>query len=642
MGREGSPPPPPPVQETVTSASRAWASARSLPESTVRWIATAAVSLPIVVAVIALAGRDWYPVLDMAMTELRVRDVGTSHTPLIGLPGRIGDLPEQGSHPGPLSFYLLAPVYRLLGSSAIGLEVGMGVLAIVAVTLALWIAQRRGGRQMILVVAGVLVLMIRGYGVSVPEIDGNVVVQPWNPYLPLLFWVVVLLAVWSVLAGDRSMLVVVVAAGSLCAQTHIPYLGLVVGMLVLCVVWTIVEWSRHSLLRNELVRTWRLSAVVGVVLWIPVLIDQLTETPGNVSALREHFSSPQEAVVGFGEGFALMLRHLDVFRLASGALDGDGYFVRAGFDLDGPVGGGLIVLLVWLGTIAIAVSLRASRLIALHATVAMSLVLGWISMSRIFGKVWFYLTLWSWATTVLMVVAVGWTAIAFARGTDERKPAQGRSVPAALGALGAMAAIVSLVVVTVEAADARPPEQGLSDTLGALVGPTEEAIRLGAGAADGAGGRYLVTFDDASTFGSQAFGLVSELERRGLDVGMDEYWHVPITSHRVMPRGLATAQVHLATGAFVAEWQARPDAHQAVLVEPRDEDELARYADLEAELGARLDAAGLDDLVPLITRNLFGLQLDERVEPDLQSIVNEMLRLGQPTAVFIIPVDADR
>ena len=70
------------------------------------------------------ARSPWYPVLDLAMTEFRVRDVFGRHTPLIGLPGRIGEYPNQGSHPGPLSFYLLAPTYRLLGSSSWALEVG--------------------------------------------------------------------------------------------------------------------------------------------------------------------------------------------------------------------------------------------------------------------------------------------------------------------------------------------------------------------------------------------------------------------------------------------------------------------------------------------------------------------------------------
>ena len=79
---------------------------------------TLVVSVPLLVSLIALTRRHWYPVLDLAMTEFRVRDVGGRHTPLIGLPGRIGNFPEQGSHPGPLSFYLLAPTYRLLGSTS--------------------------------------------------------------------------------------------------------------------------------------------------------------------------------------------------------------------------------------------------------------------------------------------------------------------------------------------------------------------------------------------------------------------------------------------------------------------------------------------------------------------------------------------
>ena len=50
----------------------------------------AALILPLAVAVVAFHKPTWTPVLDLAQTELRVRDVGTAHTPLIGLPGRIG------------------------------------------------------------------------------------------------------------------------------------------------------------------------------------------------------------------------------------------------------------------------------------------------------------------------------------------------------------------------------------------------------------------------------------------------------------------------------------------------------------------------------------------------------------------------
>ncbi len=175
------------------------------------------VALPLMVAVVALSQRRWYPVLDLAMTEFRVRDVGTRQTPLIGLPGRIGALPDQGSHPGPLSFWALAPGYRLFGGSAWAMEAATSSIALVWIGLATWIGHRRLGRAGIVLVAAIVAVFIRGFGLSV-------LTQPWNPYMPLLAWLVVLLAVWSVLCDDDWMLLPLLAAASFAAQTHIPYL----------------------------------------------------------------------------------------------------------------------------------------------------------------------------------------------------------------------------------------------------------------------------------------------------------------------------------------------------------------------------------------------------------------------------------
>jgi hypothetical protein len=200
------------------------------------------IALPLVVAAIALHRTHWFPVLDLAMTEVRVRDVGTVHTPLIGLPGRIGTLAQQGSHPGPLSFYALAPAYRLLGSSSWALEASTAIVNIVAIGISLVLAHRRGGYRMLLGVGAVLAFLVRGYGVGT-------LTEPWNPYLPLLWWVVLLLAVWSVVCGDFIILPVAVFAASFCAQTHLPYLGLSLGLGALAAVVAVVTaWRspRHS------------------------------------------------------------------------------------------------------------------------------------------------------------------------------------------------------------------------------------------------------------------------------------------------------------------------------------------------------------------------------------------------------------
>ena len=161
----------------------------------------AIVASPMLLAAVLLATRPWAPVLDMAMTELRVRDVGSRHTPLIGLPGRIGNFPDQGSHPGPLSFYLLAPFYRLTGSRAWGLELGSVAINTAAVALFVWIGHRRAGLLGTLAFGAIAAIAVRGYGL-------NVLTHPWNPYFPVLLWLVVLAAAWSVLVGDHWMAVV--------------------------------------------------------------------------------------------------------------------------------------------------------------------------------------------------------------------------------------------------------------------------------------------------------------------------------------------------------------------------------------------------------------------------------------------------
>ena len=604
----------------------------ALPERTVRRVAWLVLSVPMVVMAVALLGKGWNPVLDLAMTEFRVRDVGGTHSPLIGLPGRIGRFPDQGSHPGPASFYLLAAVYRVLGSTAWGLLVGMIVLNIVAIGLLLWIAGRRGGAPLVLVASVAVSVLQRGYGTEVLE-------QPWNPYLPVLFWAVVLLAVWSVLVGDSILLVVVAGAGSLCAQTHVPYLPLALGMTAVAFAGAGWQWWRQPDQRPRVVRASVWSVAVAGVMWLPVLIDQLKNDPGNVRMLVRHFSSPpaDEPVVGLVEGVRLVLRHLDVVRVARLALHGDEYFVRAGYRLDGGIAVGLAVLALWAGGVVLAWRLRHRALLALHAVVAASLLFATASISRIFGKVWYYLTLWLWGTTVLLVVATLATAVVWWR----QRPAASGSPTRARSPIGpmlmALMGVASVAAFTIDAARADVPEAHLSDSLAALVPQTVAALEADMGGSAGTYGRYTVTYADSYYFGSQSYGLVSELERRGFDIGMPNTWRVPVTPHRVVLETDATAQLRLATGRYIDEVAALPGAVQVAFHDPRTPADIARGEQLAQQVRTSLIAAGLEELVPMIDDNLFGLQLDPRVPADVQEMVDELLRLGVPTAVFVLP-----
>jgi hypothetical protein len=629
---------------------------RSHPRSPPRWLVVtglaALVGLPLIVATMALRRPHWYPVLDLAMTELRLRDVGTRHTPLIGLPGRIGpSLAEQGSHPGPLSFYLLAPLYRVFGSSAWSMQAATVVVHLAAVVAALALAARRGGARVALAVAAAMVFLIAGYGLTV-------LTQPWNPYLPLLWWVVLLLATWSVVCGDVAMLPVAVAAGSLCAQTHVPYLGLAVGLGAVAAAGALAAWRRTpagSASRRNVARWVAGALAVGVALWVPPLVDQAVNDPGNLRAIYDHLvGSPTEEPVGVVRGVELALVRLNAGRLVE-ALRTEGSLVRPSA-APGSLLPGIALLVVWAAAAAVSLraryrgsasSLGSRALVGLHLVVAAALLVGASSMGRILGLEWFYLMLWASGVTALLLLAVGWTVVAAidagapggkaAEGGDRRRFRRPVVGAATLGLL--VAVVAGSAASTADALDTEPPEPHLSRTLGALVPDTVAALERGVGAAAGREGRYSVIWNDALHFGSQGYGMVNELERAGFDAGAPSAFHVPITNHRVIEPDDATAVVVLANGGHLARWRALPEAVEVASVEP-PASVRAEFARLRAAVIDDLGADGLDELVPMVDGNLFGASIDERVSSGAQRRMARMLELGAPTAVFIAPPGA--
>ena len=586
--------------------------------------ATLGLALPLILAVVALSGRRWYPVLDLVMTEIRIRDVGTRQTPLIGLPGRIGEFPDQGSHPGPLSFWLLAPGYRLFGGSAWAMEASTAALQTVWIGLSLWIAQRRGGMLAIAVTSAAIAVLIRGYGLSV-------LTQPWNPYLPLLAWIVVLLAAWSVIVGDHKMLIPLAIASSFAAQTHIPYLLMAGGLGVGCAALVAVRWWRTDD-RETPPRTLLVTAGLFVLLSLAPIVDQVRRDPGNFKRLLDHFGDPPEEAIGFGNGLELLLRHLDVLRSLGGSLFTTERFVELGQESSGSVLPGVVVLIVWVGSVIIARRIgseRARSLIGLHIVVGTTLVLTWVSMSRIFGQTWFYLTLWAWATMVMMVIAVAWTAVLWFQQESRDSPWNTRL---ALGIVGVVT--VSMVVV---APSTDHPEERLGETMGAVVEPTAQALANGIGSAVGPQGRYVVFWEDAHSFGSQGFGLANELDRLGLDVNVYEPWRVPMTSPRVIALADVDAEVIWATGSFVGKWRADERVIEVASIEPRSREELVEFAEERSRLLIDLAATGLDDLLPLVDTNLFGVRIDERISSVALAAALRMIELDQNAAVFIGP-----
>ena len=589
-------------------------------------------AFPLLVALVELRRPHWYPLLDMAQTEIRVRDV-TRHMPLIGLAGRIGPFgPNGGSHPGPVSFYALWPVWRLFGGSSYGLFASTVALDILAMGLALWMALRRGGRSFLLAIAAVLAVLTRAYGAFLLTL-------PWNPYLPVLWWFVFVLAVWSVLADDLAMLPLVVFAGSFCMQTHISYLGLVGGLVL--VTAAVVGWTGYRRRGEPDARRarWRwgaISVATGVVLWTPPLIDQFAHSPGNLGIIRDYFSHPPDSTIGLHRGVGVLLAQLDPWKLLTRTLVHDG----GALEVTGSRVPGALLLIAFGGSVIVAWRLRRRPLLLLDAVLGVALALGLVSSARIFGTVWFYLLLWAWGLVALMLFAIGWAAVELVRARRGSFDSLPRNLATAGTAALAAVTLIASVVFAFQASSVTVQTPRLNESLGALIGPSAAALTQLE--RRGQRGPYLVTWlPDAEAIGSAGFGLLNELDRRGFDVRAEEAFRPGATRYHVIDTRKPTLEVHLATGPDIANWRRDSRFTEVASFDPRSSAERAEFDRLHAQVVGDLRAEGVGALVPQVDDNLFMLALAPRVPVSTRTLISQMLDLSMPLAVFIGPPGND-
>lgn len=601
-----------------------------------------AVWVPAVVGLIAFNRPSWHPIADLAQTELRVRDVGTSHTPLVGLAGRIGPWYDPGSHPGPLSFWALAPVYRMLGSSPFALSAASTVLHAGAHAAALALALRRGGVHLMVAIGAAVAVAVHAYGIVV-------FAEPWNPYMPVLWWLVVVLAVWSVLDGDRWMLVVAVAAGSFCAQTHLPYLGLVGGLGAVAVGGLGLAWwsARSDPARERIWPVIAVAAAVGLALWAAPLIDQV-DGVGNLSRVRDSMLHPEGEPVGLVTGAQQVVERYGLGQWTH-RLDVNAPPAAA----SGWNASGVVVLAAW----AVAAALSWVRgvgpdaLRRLHIVLGSGLLLGVYASSRIHGELWFYLYLWAGILSLVTLVAIGWTVGAAWQTRAEPGPAGGATSPSpgsrsriTPGITGVAVPVAVLVLavggLVADVPSAEPSRPDLSAVLGAASADTVAALES---RDDGDDARYLVQWVDPVSIGSLGIGMVAELERAGFDVGVDRGHRVGATPHRVVEVDDATAVVEVLVGdAAIAAGRERPDdvSTEVAHVDPRSDADRAEVAEVSAEIDERLREQGFDDRVATWRATVFTEALDPSLPADVRERLLHLLDLGAPVSVFVVDPSA--
>jgi hypothetical protein len=580
-----------------------------------RWLLVVALAVPMVVGLAVLAGERWYPAGDMAQAELHLKGF-LDDPPLVGAAGRIGTFEDQGSHPGPSMWLALYPVYRLLGASSFGLMVSVTALNVVTLAAIVVVARRHGGDGLVLALAVPLALLVRASG---PEFF----VEPWNPWVAVLPFLLFLLLVWGAADGDLVLVPFAVGVGIHCVQSHVGYAVLVLGLLGVLALWLAVTTWRDGRQRRRLLTMAAVSVGVAAVLWLPPVVEQLVRDPGNLGILWRHFSNPAEEAVGVATAVKAYLGEMNLLGpwvLGRGPLPGTSVH---------PVGLAATAAL-WGGGVVAAARRRDRSELMLHAVLAVSSVLGVVAMSRVFGTFFDYVIRWMWPMAALVASASLWSL--------GRTVARARSDRAVAPVLLATGLVVTLAVCTVAAVQfgrrAVLPGEPDSRVIGALV--PDVAAQLDPDA------RYLVRWIDPVALGAVGFGSVLELERRGLHAGVDSWARAGALPHRVLPEAEADGVLYVVLGPQIEAWRARADAVELGATDPRTPEEAERSEALRASVEEGLRAAGRDDLADRLDAQ-YGLGsalFAPGLAPELAAQVAELVSLRLPAAVFLVPPGA--
>ena len=569
-------------------------------------LVVAVVLLPLVVSLLSLIGAHWHASSDNALEVLRIRDVGGRHTPLTGVASRFG-----WDHPGPLLFWLLAPFRWAAGDT--GILAGAGVLNGAALVAVLLLARRRGGLVLLAIVATALLLLYRALGT-------DLLVDPWNPWVTVLpFFVYVLLA-WSLAERDFVTLPALVAVGSFIVQTHVGYAPLVAGIGAVGAVLAV--FARPAAGRApetggpDLRRVLVIAAIVGGVLWLAPVAQQVAGHPGNLGRIVDSFRHPPEPTQGFANGAGIMGNELRGAWLT-------------GHD-GGPLGaaavgtaGTLPALALLAGACALGFAswrrkkAGAARLVAAMVTAA---GIGVLAGARIIGFPADYLVRWWWVLGALLWCAVVWSGVSLLGSRADRFV-----VPIAIVAMVAVSAVLVR-----DAAGVRVPGARFSAVVGTLAPPT--AARLSQRFP------YRFAWVDSTALGAVGYGLYLDLVERGFDVKVPPaYLHSFGGRHTLAP-GADVQTVTVVTGDDLdGGWVPPTGATRLAQFDPLDAADRARAGALARRIRAELGPGS--SLHPNAVDASYGRAQLARAGVDTATVdaLRRLRAAGIPYVVFLVP-----
>ena len=256
-----------------------------IPASLLRVAGHLAVWLPVLFATIRNLRVPWVPLADDAHLSLWAYRVFTGHPPLFGSVSMLSPIGHPIFDPGPLFTYLLAVPVRI--DPATGSLWGSALVAGLLGSLSVELGGRNFGWQAAAVIGGAIALLLT----AIPVVGLHLV---WNPYLGLFVVLTAMVTSLVVASGSGRLLPLLVVLCSIGACAHTM---LAVPLVLLLAVATTWCW----LARPANIRRWLLlSVAVGVLCWLPPLLQELFGAKPNLSALFRAVQTGASMGMGFG------------------------------------------------------------------------------------------------------------------------------------------------------------------------------------------------------------------------------------------------------------------------------------------------------------------------------------------------------
>jgi len=602
---------------------------------------------PALVAAVTVLGSDWVPADDQAIEVMRISDVGGGRTPLLGAWSR-----WHWNHPGPLLFWIAAPLYHLIGN--VGVLLTCTLLAAASSAGVVLVALRRGGHTLGALSALLVVVLTGAFGLGT-------LADPWNPFVALIPFLLFLFLVWAVLCDDLVLLPVAAAVGSFCMQAHVGYIPLVVGIGAFTLAGVAVRYVRRATsqrsatvvpiddrpgddadelevgrsengadaptgTRHRVVaamRRHRLASSVGatmvllLLLWAPALADQVAGS-GNLSAILEFSTNPTEVVGGWRNAIGIMSTQLGI---PAPWMDAhDSLLIALPRTSSAVIGALGLLVIVTVSALAFIRRRSDAGLLGLVALAAVAM--GVVSTARMSGVAYPYLLRWWWCIGAIAFLAVVWGLISIT-GIERNRW---------IAVVAVVAAAVFGIGVSVRDAPVHGPNPTSSTALSHLIGTTAAATRPD--------GRYVIRTIDELNLGGVGRGLALGLEQDGRSVFVepDDLSGYQVGTWRTLRADESDGVITIVgLDSIDSGWVPPSDAQRIAVSDPLSPAERREFAELQRKIRPYLGKLIGEGVVPINSPYLAERAVQAGASrADVDRMVDLQLR-GSGFAVYLQP-----